>query len=377
VATPATAGRGTAQDGASRPQLVDCDVHSEAPPTMFLPYLETRWREYVQSYGLRTRQEQDTFPGLRTPSRREDSHPPGGGVPGSDPEFARDQLLDAYGVDAAILMCAPGQGTHIGINQPAALSAAMARATNDWTMDAWLSSDERWRSGIHCRVEEPQIAVREIERCVELSDRFVQIAVSPRTERPMGHMRYWELFEIATHYDLPLAFHPGGLGGHAHQPTGVPSSFFELHMGLHFGALSLISSLVFEGVLDRFPSLKIVIVESGWAWAAPLAWRLDASWRVLRDEVPHLERKPSEYVADHLWFTTQPMESPENPKWFGDVYGQFVRAGLDGRLLFSSDYPHWDFDSPVSAIPRDLPESTRQAIFAGNAIGLYGLDRLT
>jgi len=360
-------------DGLSAPpRLVDCDVHNEGTPATFAPYLPQRWRSHVEAYGLRSREELDSYPALRTPSRRADAHPPGGGPPGSDPEFSRRQLLDEFGIDIGVLTCLQGQAVHVGYNQPAELSAALARATNDWVLDAWFGSDPRWRSAIHARVEEPRAAVAEIERCAAASDRFVQIAVAPRTERPLGHPKYWDLFEAAAELDLPISLHPAGMGGHSGHATGVPSSFFELHAGLHFSIFSAISSLIFEGVFDRWPTLRIVVIELGWAWVAPWAWRLDACQRVLGSEVS-LQRKPSEYIADHFWFTTQPMEAPEDPRWFNAVYEQFESVGLAGHLMFSTDYPHWDFDSPLSAVPKSLPEETRSAIFGGNAAALYGL----
>jgi predicted TIM-barrel fold metal-dependent hydrolase len=131
--------------------------------------------------------------------------------------------------------------------------------------------------------------------------------------------------------------------------------------------------MIFEGVFDRFPKTKVVLTELGWSWAAPFAGRLDASWRVLRDEVADLERKPSEYMRDHFWFTTQPMEEPEQPEWFEGVYAQFERVGFGGKLMYSSDYPHWDFDSPDDALPAWLPEDLRRRILAGNAHELYGI----
>jgi predicted TIM-barrel fold metal-dependent hydrolase len=128
--------------------------------------------------------------------------------------------------------------------------------------------------------------------------------------------------------------------------------------------------MICEGVFDRFPKLKFVVVEGGWSWAAPLCWRLDSTWRVLRDEVPDLQRKPSEYIREHFWFTTQPIEEPERLSLLPEV---LERSGVKDRLMFSSDYPHWDFDSPTDSIPEAIPQETRKKIFYENAIKLYDL----
>jgi predicted TIM-barrel fold metal-dependent hydrolase len=99
--------------------------------------------------------------------------------------------------------------------------------------------------------------------------------------------------------------------------------------------------------------------------------RLDKSWSLMRSEVPDLLLRPSDYVRRHLWLTTQPIEEPNRPGQFAEVYEQFVQAGLAERLMFSSDYPHWDFDAPDSAIPHAIPADAREAIFSGNALGCY------
>ena len=83
-----------------------------------------------------------------------------------------------------------------------------------------------------------------------------------------------------------------------------------------------------------------------------------------------LQRAPSEYVREHFWFTTQPIEEPEKLQWLPEV---LERSGVGDRLMFSSDYPHWDFDSPLEAIPETLPETTRRKLFYQNACRLYGL----
>ena len=108
-----------------------------------------------------------------------------------------------------------------------------------------------------------------------------------------------------------------------------------------------LASLVIEGAFERRPNLRFVMIEGGFGWLPSLCWRLDKLWRRLADETPHLKRLPSEYIRDHVWLTTQPMEEPPNREHLLDLV-EWV--GWD-RLLFASDYPHWDFDDPTQTLP--------------------------
>jgi predicted TIM-barrel fold metal-dependent hydrolase len=130
----------------------------------------------------------------------------------------------------------------------------------------------------------------------------------------------------------------------------------------------VLTSLVLEGVFARFPTLKVVMVEAGFAWAPALAWRLDRQWAKLRAELPRVTRKPSDYLRSQVWFTTQPMEEPE-PR--AQLLDTIEWMGWD-RLLFATDYPHWDFDDPATALPLRLTEQQRSAVFRENARAFYG-----
>ena len=92
-------------------------------------------------------------------------------------------------------------------------------------------------------------------------------------------------------------------------------------------------------------------------------------WERMRAETPHLERPPSEYVRQHIWFTTQPIEEPEDPQHLGDI---MEWIGWD-KLMFSTDYPHWDFDDPRQVFKTRLTDEQKAKVFRDNAKAFYGL----
>ena len=84
--------------------------------------------------------------------------------------------------------------------------------------------------------------------------------------------------------------------------------------------------------------------------------------------MPHLKRLPSEYIHDHVWLTTQPMEEPANR---AHVLDAIDWIGWD-RLLFATDYPHWDYDDPAHVLPMPVSEQKKRDFFLNNALALYG-----
>src|SRR5439155_6930753 len=117
----------------------------------------------------------------------------------------------------------------------------------------------------------------------------------------------------------------------------------------------------------RWPNARLVLIECGVAWLPAILWRLDADYKALRKETPWLRRLPSEYAAEHVRLTSQPLEQPANDR---HLWSTLEAIDAEHTLLFASDYPHWDFDEPA-LLP--LPESWRERIFAENARELYRL----
>jgi predicted TIM-barrel fold metal-dependent hydrolase len=178
------------------------------------------------------------------------------------------------------------------------------------------------------------------------------------------------MYEACVRNNLPLGIHFGGSGGHAYSGAGWQSHYIEDHSGMSQSFQPQVVSMITEGVFDRFPTLKIVLIEGGFAWVPPLLWRLDRAWSKLRAEVPHLKRTPSEYFREHFYITTQPMEEPGKPEHFHQLLEQL---DMNDKLLFATDYPHWDFDAPDQAIPVRLDRELERDIMAENARRLYRL----
>ena len=134
-----------------------------------------------------------------------------------------------------------------------------------------------------------------------------------------------------------------------------------------FGADEAENAAAVANVQKMYPDLKIVMIEGGFGWVPQLGWRLDAHWTKMRDEVPDLQRKPSEYLRSNLWYATQPVEEPEHPD---DLRKVFEWIGWD-RMVYSSDYPHWDFDDPHVAWRFQMTDVEKRQLLHDNALAVY------
>jgi predicted TIM-barrel fold metal-dependent hydrolase len=354
-------------DQNARPGIVDCDIHPSLPGGLdgLLPYLDPLWHDHLATYGVLMRQAAPKtlpYPRMQSGLGRRDAWPPEGGAPGSSLRFMREQHLDPNGVAFGLLQ--PLSLGHMQRNPD--FGAALCTAFNDWQADAWTGQDRRLKGAIVIYPDDAAAAVAEIRRCARNAD-FVQIAFPPRTTELAGSRRYWPIFEAAQEHDLPIGMHSSGFNGYANTGSGWPSYYIEDHYGIVQGMQAVVTSLVLSGTLERFPRLRVVLIEGGLGWIPALRWRLDKHWARMREEVPQVRRPPSDYVRENIWFTTQPIEEPPRPE---DLLQLFDWIGWD-RLLFSTDYPHWDFDDPKLAFRLRLPEARQQQLFRDNARRVY------
>jgi predicted TIM-barrel fold metal-dependent hydrolase len=361
--------RGAKDSVKARVGIFDCDIHPKSSLEDLRPYLSNRWWDYLQTYGQRQRHgyvKGFPYPKSQPLASRRDSWPPGGGLPASDLDFMRQQHLDFYGIEWGVMnpLSPTGQG-----EQNDELSAAMAFAANEYQLEGWNRRDPRLKASVVIPYENSEMSCAEIRKRAG-DRRFAHVLFLSRTSELLGKRRYWPIFEAAVEAGLPIGVHVFGSSGRPMSSTGWPSFYIE-EITEHSASLQAsVASLIVEGVFERFPELKIVLIEAGFAWIPALGWRLDQNWKRMKDEVPHLKRAPSEYLREHFWVSTQPMEEAEDPDHVIDV---MEWIGWD-KILFASDYPHWDFDDPFLALPPSLSEERRNKIYRGNAKALYRFD---
>jgi predicted TIM-barrel fold metal-dependent hydrolase len=351
-----------------RLKIIDGDVHPALRALGDLkPYLSADWWEHLQTYGSRKRSGMQIEPYPKSAPRacRRDAWPDDGSPPGSNLDLIRSQYLDAYGVEYGML--GPlGMSGQSEIN--VAFSAAMTSAVNDWQRDFFARPEPRLKAGIVVPYEDAEASVREIERCVD-DPAYAQVFMLTRTGEPAGNRRYWPIYAAAERHALPVALHVFGSSGHPFTGVGWPSYYVEESSGHSTSCQTVVTSLVIEGVFERFPRLKVVIVEGGFGWLPALTWRLDKLFERNRSEVPHLKRRPSECIREHIWVTSQPMEEPDNRRHLFDT---LEWIGWD-RILFASDYPHWDFDDPFRTFPAGTPRERFEQVLTRNARSVYRL----
>ncbi len=350
--------------------IIDCDVHQRLGSVKELfPYLPRAYREDIEQFGLRI----PTVGYLNGGDRgyRHDAWPSSGAMVGSDLEIMRAHLLDAYPIEYAILL---GQELRPLTTLPDVdYAAALARAYNDLLIEHWLERDERLLGALLIPTQSPQLAAKEIER-VGSHPKMVGVLVSNGARFPYGQRFYDPIFERCEAMGLPFILHTGSEGqGINGQPTpvGHPSYYIEIRQARPMGYQAHLTSMVFEGLFERFPRLRVVFVEGGFSWLPTFLWRLDSDWRGLRAQTPWVKRAPSEYVLDHCRFTTQPIETTERPEQMRTIF-EWMQA--ERTLMFASDYPHWDFDSPERSLP-PIADDLLRRIMAETARETFNLPR--
>ena len=347
------------------PGGIDCDLHPAVPNLKALhPYLSDHWRDTVIQRGF-GELDSIAYPANSPLSARPDWRPQGR-KPASDLELVRSQALDPFRLGIGICNCL--YGVQLLFSED--LGAGFARAVNDWMAAEWLDKEPRLRASIVVPVQNPEMAVDEIER-VAPDRRFVQVLLLVMHDMPLGKRHYWPIYAAAERHGLPIGIHAGSSYRHPVTPLGWPTYYTEDYAAQAAAFQQGLSSLICEGVFTKFPALKVVLIESGFTWLPAHLWRLTKFWRGLRMEIPWVDRAPSDIVRSNVRLTTQPCDAPPTTEAFQRLLDHM---GSDELLLFSTDYPHWQFDGG-DVLPEGLPSGLARKIMYDNPRETYS--RLT
>jgi predicted TIM-barrel fold metal-dependent hydrolase len=349
--------------------VIDVDVHESLLSVRdLLPYLDRVWHPYLlENIASVPPRHAYVVPhgGTRKDAKRAD-----GTTGGQHLEQIQEQLLDAHGIGYAMLTGEFGHKLNTMPQQQ--FAAGLASAYNDWALATLITKEPRLKGAIAVAAQLPNAAAREIDR-LGGHPGMVQVMLpigSP--DVAWGDEKFYPIWEASIRNNLVVGFHvapPTALTG---QLTGAgwPKSYMEARSAYPNIFQAQLISLVCNGVFAKFPDLRVAFIEGGFAWVPFVMWRLDQSWSALRAEVPWLTRRPSAYIREQVRLGTQPFEEPDDPD---QLLSLIDMMGSEDMLMFSTDYPHWDFDSPVNALPAVIKGDLRQKILYRNAMNFYQL----
>ena len=209
-------------------------------------------------------------------------------------------------------------------------------------------------------------AVAEIERCAQ-DKRFVQVLMLVMGDTPLGRRALWPIYEAAERLSLPVGIHAGSAYHNPPTAVGWGSYHIEDYVGQAQAFQTQLTSLIVEGVFAKYPRLKMVMLESGVSWISPYLWRLHKFWRGVRMETPWVDRAPLELVRSNIRFSLQPFDAPPNE---ATLIRLFDHMQSDELVLFSTDYPHWQFDGQ-DALPEGLSPDLVRKIMIDNPHATY------
>ena len=289
----------------------------------------------------------------------------------TDPGKHRDiqlgqRWMDAMSVDYSCLF--PTGMLTVGLHPQPDVEVDLCWAYNRWITEKVLpESDGRFFSMLNLPMSEPDAALRTVETFGHRKG-VTGFMITAVRHLPVHHNSLMKVYRAIEERGLALAFHSGVNWGE--NVFKGCNRFISVHaLGFSFYNIIHCTNWVVNGMGERLPKLPVIWIESGLAWVPFLMQRLDHEYMMRSSECPLLRKKPSDYMRD-MYYSSQPMEVQD----MNLLESTFRAINAETQLLWSSDYPHWDFDLPT--VVWDLPflsEKAKHNIVGGNAARLFKL----
>ena len=273
--------------------------------------------------------------------------------------------MDALGINEQVIF--PTALLGLGLSPVAQGEAEVAYAYSRWFVEHILPEEPRIKFMPFLPFRSPEMCLRIIDETAGKPGVVGYLVTSLRYD-PVWHNNYMPIYARLQELDYPLAFHAG--------PTWDDDWMKTMNRFISMHAISFVhpnivhmTNWIVNGLPERFPNLKVIWIESGLAWVPFLMQRLDSEFLKRTNEAPLLKRLPSDYMRE-MFYTSQPMERDNHDL----LESTFKAINAETQLLYSSDWPHWDFDLPSSIY--DLPfvsEQGKRNILGENARKLFNL----
>ncbi|MGH7774903.1 MAG: amidohydrolase family protein [Candidatus Binatia bacterium] len=290
--------------------------------------------------------------------------------PGGHDPHARISEMEVDGLNAEVLY--PTLGLDLFALDDAALQEACFRTYNDWLIEYCQVAPERLIGIPSISVYNIDHAVKELERCHKAGLKGAIIWQAPHADLPFYSDHYDRLWAAAQDLDAPVSLHI--LTGHSYNKDKTRRKGVEHYRGsVNLKLLDIANALfelIFYGVLERYPRLKIVTVENEIGWMPFFLQQWDYYYRRFRGEnPPPIDKDPSEYFNRQVYAT-----------FFNDsVGGHNLQWWGEDNCMWSNDFPHPNSTWPNSrkVIERDLghlPVEKRTKLLSTNVARLYNLE---
>jgi uncharacterized protein len=275
--------------------------------------------------------------------------------------------MDAMSVDYSCLF--PTGMLNIGMHPQKEMEVELCWAYNRWLTEKVMpEANGRFYSMLCLPFSDPEAALRHVETFGDRKHVRGFMVTTVRSHMAVYDNAYMKLYRALEERGLVLSFHSGPNWG---EPIYKSCNRFLSAHALGFTWYNILqcTNWVINGMGERFPKLPVIWIESGLAWVPFLMQRLDHEYMLRPSEAPLLKKKPSDYMRD-MYYSSQPMEIQD----YQAMECTFRMINAETQLLYSSDYPHWDFDLPSTIW--DLPflsEKAKHNILGGTAARLFKL----
>jgi len=277
-----------------------------------------------------------------------------------------ERWMDAMSVDYSCLF--PTGMLNIGLHPQKEMEVDLCYAYNRWVTEKVLpESGGRMYSMLCLPFSDADESLRQVETFGHRKG-VTGFMITTVRHSPVYANCYMKLYRAIEERGLALSFHSGFHWGE--QVFMTCNRFLSVHaLGFSFYNILHLTNWVINGLGERFPKLPVIWVESGLAWIPFLMQRLDHEYMLRTSDCPTLKKKPSDYMRE-MYYSTQPMEVQDMEA----LKCTLRMINAESQLLYSSDYPHWDFDLPT--VIWDLPflsEKAKHNILGGTAARLFKL----